>query len=128
MQNQRALLFLILAVALGVGAAFTAQRWLEQQRQEPTAQKAATQPVSVMVDPVVGVAGFIVPGAHVDVLVTLQRIDSDGKPNTKVILQDVQVLAIDQKLEEAKQGEPQLVSVVTLETDPTDAEKLTYAF
>src|SRR5258705_5102457 len=48
MQNQRAFLFLILAVALGVGAAFTAQRWLEQQRQQPAAQKATTQPVAVM--------------------------------------------------------------------------------
>ena len=40
MQNQRAILFLILAVALGVGAAFTAQRWLEQQRQQPTGEQA----------------------------------------------------------------------------------------
>jgi pilus assembly protein CpaB len=205
MQNQRAVLFLILAVALGVGAAFTAQRWLEQQRQQPTAERAATQPVAVMrealqvgqivheralatvdwpvdyvpvgahqdpatlegrvlrrplasgepvlesallpegskaglisvidpthraisvrVDPVIGVAGFVVPGSHVDVLVTLMR-DSDNKPVSKAILQDVEVLAIDQKLEEAKEGEPELVQVVTLETNPEQAEKLTYA-
>jgi pilus assembly protein CpaB len=206
MQNQRAILFLILAVLLGVGAAFTAQRWLEQQRQQPTAERAATQPVAVMrealqvgqvvheralatvdwpinyvpvgahsdpatlegrvlrrplasgepvlesallpegskaglisvidpshraisvrVDPVVGVAGFIAPGARVDVLVTVTRVDSDNKPVSKVILQDLQVLAIDQKLEEAKQGEPELVQVVTLETSPQQAERLTYA-
>ena len=41
MQNRRALLFLILAIALGVGAAFTAQRWLEQQRQQPDAGPGA---------------------------------------------------------------------------------------
>jgi len=206
MQNRRALMFLILAVALGVFAAFTAQRWLEQQRQQPTAAQTHTQPVAVMrqnlqvgqvvherslatvdwptefvpqgafsdpaklegrvvrrplaagepvlenallpegsraglasvidpthramsvrVDPVVGVAGFVAPGARVDVLVTINRVDSDGKPVSKVILQDVQVLAIDQKLEEAKEGEPELVQVVTLETSPQDAEKLTHA-
>ena len=205
MQNRRALLFLILAIALGVGAAFTAKRWLEQQRPQaegPTTTRpvavmrtdlqvgqvvhsrelatvewprayvpqgassdpeklegrvarrpiAAGEPVlesallpegaraglvsvidptrravSVKVDPVIGVAGFVVPGSHVDVLVTIVRIDTDGKPVSKVILQDVEVLAIDQKLEEAKEGEPQLVQVVTLETSPKDAEKLTHA-
>jgi len=40
MQNRRAIMFLILAVALGVGAAFTAQRWLEQQRQQYTGHRA----------------------------------------------------------------------------------------
>ena len=158
MQNQRAVLFLILAVALGVGAAFTAQRWLEQQRQRPSAEQATTQPVAVMrealqvgrssitgardrgladrlpaggrslgsreargsrgapaarggrararigaaargitrgpglgdrpaqraisvhVDPVVGVAGFVVPGSRVDVLVTILRVDADNHP------------------------------------------------
>ena len=75
----------------------------------------------------IGVAGFVVPGTHVDVLVTIARIDTDGKPYSKIVLQDVEVLAIDQKLEEAKEGEPQLVQVVTVETSPQDAEKLTYA-
>src|ERR1700752_2817369 len=48
MQNRRAFLFLILAIALGVGAAFTAQRWLEDQRRGPQATKPATQPVTVV--------------------------------------------------------------------------------
>ena len=43
-----------------------------------------------------------------------------------MILQDVEVLAIDQKLEEAQDGEPELVQVVTLEVSPQEAEKLTY--
>jgi pilus assembly protein CpaB len=46
---------------------------------------------------------------------------------SKIVLQDVQVLAIDQKLEEAQEGEPILVQVVTLEVSPEQAEKLTYA-
>jgi pilus assembly protein CpaB len=84
--------------------------------------------VSVKVDPVIGVAGFVRPGARVDVLATLRRVDQpDNIPYSKVILQDVRVLAIDQKLEEAKNGEPELVSVVTLEVAPESAEKLIYS-
>jgi pilus assembly protein CpaB len=84
--------------------------------------------VSVKVDAVIGVAGFVTPGSHVDVLATLRRIDQKNKlPYSMVILQDVRVLAIDQKLEEAEKGEAHLVSVVTLEVTPKQAEHLTYA-
>jgi pilus assembly protein CpaB len=84
--------------------------------------------VSVKVDPVVGVAGFVKPGARVDVMVTVRRIDQkEPLPYSKVILQDVPVLAVDQKMEEVKDGKPELVSVVTLEVDPTQAERLIYA-
>lgn len=83
--------------------------------------------VSVKVDPVVGVAGFVKPGARVDVVATLRRIDLDEKlPYTEAILQDIRVLAIDQRLEEAANGEPHLVSVVTLEVEPDQAQRLTY--
>jgi len=84
--------------------------------------------VSVKVDNVVGVAGFISPGARVDVLATLRRVDMEkALPFSKVILQDVKVLAIDQKLEEARGGDPVVVNVVTLEVDPVQAEHLIYA-
>ncbi len=84
--------------------------------------------VSVKVDNVIGVAGFVVPGSRVDVMATIRRVDRDrALPYSKVILQDVRVLAVDQKLEEVKSGEPELVSVVTLEVIPTDAEHLIYA-
>jgi pilus assembly protein CpaB len=83
--------------------------------------------VSVKVDPIVGVAGFVAPGSKVDVLATVKRFDWQSKqPYAKAVLQNVKVLAIDQKLEEVGGGEPQLVSVVTLEVDPADAEKLTF--
>lgn len=83
--------------------------------------------ISVKVDPIVGVAGFVTPGARVDVLATLRRTDLENKqPYAKAVLQNVRVLAIDQKLEEVRNGEPELVSVVTLEVDPADAEKLTF--
>ncbi len=73
-------------------------------------------------------AGFVTPGARVDVLATIRRIDlAKAPPFAKVILQDVRVLAVDQKLEEVKSGDPELVSVVTLEVDPLQAEHLIYA-
>jgi pilus assembly protein CpaB len=84
--------------------------------------------VSVKVDPVIGVAGFVRPGARVDVLATLRRIDRSSKlPYSRVILQDVAVLAVDQKMETASNGDPELVSVVTLHVEPQQAEKLTYS-
>jgi len=84
--------------------------------------------VSVKVDNVIGVAGFVVPGSRVDVMATIRRVDRErALPFSKVILQDVRVLAVDQKLEEVKSGEPELVNVVTLEVSPKQAEHLIYA-
>lgn len=84
--------------------------------------------VSVKVDQIIGVAGFVSPGARVDVLGTVRDLrDKDKLPYTKAVLQDVRVLAIDQKMEEAESGQPELVSVVTLEVEPKDAEKLIYS-
>jgi len=80
--------------------------------------------VSVKVDPVVGVAGFITPGTRVDVLATLKASQS---PQSRAVLQDIPVLAIDQRLQEAKDGEPELVNVVTLEVTPKQSEQLVYA-
>src|SRR5262249_47858959 len=91
--------------------------------------ETAKRAISVKVDPVVSVAGFVTPGTRVDVLSTLRKVDggSGQVPYTKVILQDLAVLAIDQKLEQAKNGDPQLVSVVTLEVTPKQSQDLTYA-
>jgi len=82
--------------------------------------------ITVKVDPVVGVAGFIQPRSRVDVIATMRR-DDRTTPYTGMILQDINVLAIDQKLDETRAGEPQLVSVVTLEVTPEEAQKLAYA-
>jgi pilus assembly protein CpaB len=84
--------------------------------------------VSVKVDNVIGVAGFVKPGARVDVLATLRRVDTEkALPYSKVILQDVKVLAVDQQLEQANQADATIVSVATLEVDPAGAERLIYA-
>jgi Flp pilus assembly protein CpaB len=64
----------------------------------------------------------------VDVLATLRRVDrKKALPYSKVILENISVLAIDQKLEDVGGAEPQLVSVVTLEVDPKQAQKLIYS-
>ena len=84
--------------------------------------------VSVKVDHVIGVAGFVKPGARVDVLATLRRVDQQNAlPYSKVILQDVRVLAIDQQLEAVDDGDAEPVNVVTLEVSPEHAEQLIYA-
>jgi pilus assembly protein CpaB len=84
--------------------------------------------MSIKVDAVVGVAGWVKPGTRVDVVATLRRVDWDRPlPYSRVILQDIKVLAIDQKLEEADEGEAEIVSVVTLEVDPSQAQRLAYA-
>jgi len=207
MRHKQALILFGLAIALGLGAATAAQRWLKQQVPSVARTSVATRPVaivqgevpvgtvlsqaqvelvdwpaafvpdgafatidalngrvvrralskgepvlegslmpegsrgglvavlednkravSVKVDAVIGVAGFITPGSRVDVLATLRRVDlKDKLPYSKAILQDVRVLAIDQKLEEAETGKPSLVSVVTLEVNTEQAEQLTYA-
>jgi pilus assembly protein CpaB len=88
----------------------------------------AHRAISVKVDSVIGVAGFVKPGSHVDVLATLRRVDRQKAfPESKLFLQDVRVLAIDQQLEEARDGKPELGNVVTLEVDPEQAELLIYA-
>ncbi len=82
--------------------------------------------VSVRSDEVVGVAGFLFPGSHVDVLVTL-RGDRTPTPATQIVLQDVEVLTAGQNIEPDPQGKPQTVSVVTLLLTPQDAQKLVLA-
>ncbi len=88
----------------------------------------AKRAVSVKVDSVIGVAGFVTPGSHVDVLATLRRLDQKPvMPYSKIILQDVRVLAVDQRMEKTNDGEPEVVSAVTLEVDPKQAERLIYS-
>lgn len=83
--------------------------------------------MSVEVDAVIGVAGWVKPGTRVDVLATVRRVDWERPvPYSQVILQDVLVLAIDQKLEQADAGEAEIVSVVTLEVTPDQAQRLAY--
>jgi pilus assembly protein CpaB len=82
--------------------------------------------MAVKVDPVVIVAGFVKPGSRVDVIATI-RTERGELPSTGQVLQDLKVLAIDQKLEDAGSGEAELASVVTLEVTPAEAQVLAHA-
>ena len=82
--------------------------------------------VSVPVNEVVAVAGFVGPGTMVDVLVTgsVEGRGSSGSV-TRTILENVRVLAAGQKIEQDKDGKPQTVPVITLLVTPEEANKLT---
>ena len=84
-----------------------------------------TRAISVRVDDVVAVAGFVVPGTMVDVLVTGNTASGDSI--TRTILQDLRVLAVGQKSEADREGKPQTYTVVTLLVNPEEAEKVTMA-
>ena len=86
--------------------------------------------LSVAVNDVVSVAGFVIPGTTVDVLVTGRAIGGSsgaGQTITRTILEDVRVLAAGQKIEQDREGKPQTVAVITLLVSPDDATKLTMA-
>jgi len=80
--------------------------------------------VSVRVDDVISIAGFVVPGTRVDVMVTL---DQGENPVTKVILQNISVLTSGQVIEQTVNGEPILVTVITMLVTPEQAEELVLA-
>ncbi len=84
--------------------------------------------LSVAVNEVVGVAGFVIPGTMVDVLVTGSVVGSRDQNNiTRTILENVRVLAAGQKIEQDREGKPQTVPVITLLVTPADAAKLAMA-
>jgi pilus assembly protein CpaB len=82
--------------------------------------------VSVRSNDVVGVAGFLYPGSHVDVLVT-SRPENNGSPLTQTILSNVEVLVAGQRTEPDPTGKPETVNVVTLLLKPEDGEKMVLA-
>ena len=82
--------------------------------------------MSLKTDQIVGVAGFLVPGSHVDVLVTFHTPASPD-PITATVLQDVQVLATGQKMQPDPEGKIAPTDVVTLLVNPQDAEKVVLA-
>lgn len=83
--------------------------------------------VAVPVDEVSDIAGFVLPHTRVDVLVALSgQGGTDGKPFSKIVLQNVEVLAVAQKVEQ-KKDQPELVRVVTLLVTPQEAERLALA-
>jgi pilus assembly protein CpaB len=77
-------------------------------------------------DEVMGVAGFLFPGSHVDVLVTYHTQQSPD-PMTATVLQDSEVLAAGQKVQPDPEGKPVTNTVVTLLLNPEDAQRAVLA-
>jgi pilus assembly protein CpaB len=95
---------------------------------------AATIPVgmravAVKVNEVVGVAGFVVPGMRVDVIISGTPPTTNNTLGTlsKTVLQNIQVLSAGQKIEKTAEGTPQSVNVVNLLVKPEQAEILSLA-
>lgn len=93
----------------------------------PLAIPAGKRAVSVEVDEVIGVAGFVLPGTRVDVLATVMPNTNRSETTTRIILQNVPVLTADQSYQQNPDEDPKLVTVVTLLVAPGEAEALTLA-
>ena len=85
--------------------------------------------ISLKVNEVVGVAGFVVPGTRVDVMVTLSGKNRDEDSTTRVVLSNAQVLTAGTRYdqEKAKDGAPIPSTVVTLLVTPDDGERVALA-
>lgn len=102
--------------AAGAGAGLTGRI--------PTGMRA----MALKSDEVVGVAGFLLPGSRVDVLVTYTDQNHPGaEPETATVLQDAEVLAAGHQVQPDPTGKPETVDVVTLLLSPPDAEKAALA-
>jgi len=94
----------------------------------PPAIPPGLRAVSVKVNEVIGVAGYVLPGTRVDVVATVSPTEQKADMTSKVILTNVQVLAAGTKIErDTERNKPMPVSVVTLLVDPDEAERLTLA-
>jgi pilus assembly protein CpaB len=83
--------------------------------------------ITIRVDDVRGVAGFILPGDRVDVVLIRSESDSAGRKDySDLLLQDVKVIAVDQISAEQK-DRPTVAKAVTLEVTPQQAQKITLA-
>ena len=85
--------------------------------------------ISVKVNEVVGVAGFVVPGTRVDVMVTLSDRQREQDSLTRTVVANVQVLTAGTRYdqEKAKEGAPIPSTVVTLLVTPDDGERIALA-
>jgi len=82
--------------------------------------------IAVKGDMVIGISGFIRPGDRVDILVTLTHPKTKDEV-TKLVLENIPVLATGTQIQENGKGEPMPVDVYTLEVSPEEGEKLALA-
>lgn len=90
----------------------------------PPAIPLGMRAMAVKVNEVIGVAGFAVPGTHVDVVATVR---ADKEEVSRVVLSNALVLAAGTNQEKSTANEPIKSTVVTLLVSPADAERLALA-
>jgi len=83
--------------------------------------KPGMKAVTIRVNDVEGVGGFVLPGDHVDIVLT--RTIEKGSATTEVVLQNTKVLAVDQSADD-RANKAAVAKSVTLEVDTVDAQKL----
>jgi pilus assembly protein CpaB len=83
--------------------------------------------ISVAVNDVIAVSGFIQPGSLVDVLATGSSAGQGASNMTRTVLQGVRVVAAGQKIQADEKGQPQTIAVITLLVSPDEANILTLA-
>jgi len=83
--------------------------------------KPGMKAVTIRVNDVEGVGGFVLPGDHVDIVLTRQL--EKGSATTQVVLQNTRVLAVDQTADD-RAAKATVAKSVTLEVDTVDAQKL----
>jgi pilus assembly protein CpaB len=99
----------------------------------PPVIPAGMRALSVRVNEVIGVAGFVLPGTRVDVLVTVREDGNEGSgrqdPMARTVVSNVEVLTAGTRYdqEQAKDGKPQQSTVVTLAVLPMDGERIALA-
>src|SRR5258708_324458 len=82
---------------------------------------------AVKTNEITNIAGFIFPGSHVEVLLTLRPENNNASTVTRTVLQNVQVLSTGTKTDPDPNGKPENVTVVTLLVTPEQSEKLAFA-
>ena len=83
--------------------------------------------MTVKVDEASGVAGFLVPGDRVDVVVIIDKGEYSKDPIAKIVFQNLKVLGTGQRIESRPDDKPQVVPTVTLEVSPAEGERLALA-
>lgn len=94
-----------------------------QRAKLSTAISPGMKAVSIRVNDVLGVAGFVLPGDRVDVMLTRENRNNNEEPYVDVLLQGVRVVAIDQIADDRK-DQPSVVRTVTFEVTTEEAQKL----
>jgi pilus assembly protein CpaB len=94
----------------------------------PPVIPAGMRAVSVRVNDVIGVAGYVLPGTRVDVLATATPNQGSSDTMTKLVLSNIQVLTAGTRMEQdSEKGKPMQVTVVTMAVTPEQAERLALA-